>query len=92
MARYIGFMLAKVHPSEWETIAWNIIVEANTKNEPPLSSNELRNTFQSIVNMEKRNNADRWYKKTEAVEESNIWKEVDNKILPMKEIADMEEY
>lgn len=63
MTRYIGHILAKVHPSEWEKIAWNIIQEANQKNTPPLSEFELKSIFNSIQNKEKVNPADRWYKK-----------------------------
>jgi hypothetical protein len=65
MTRYIGHLLAKIHPSEWETIAWQIAVEANAKNTPPLSEYELKSIFQSISNKEKHNTTERWYKKEE---------------------------
>ena len=65
MSKYVGWILTKVHPSEWNSIAWNAIVEANKKNKPPLPEHELRNTFQSIINLEKSNTTDRWYKKDE---------------------------
>ena len=71
-----------------------MISAANQKNTPPLSDYELRSTYDSIASAERRTNADRWYKKEEAKKEneSNIWKEEDNKILSMKEIASMEQY
>jgi len=65
MTKFVGHILAKVHPSEWESLAWTTICNANEKNNPPLSTNELRIIFSSIVSRERNNSADRWYKKTE---------------------------
>lgn len=70
MARYTGHILAKIHPSEWETIAYPLIQEANTKNTPPLDDRELRSIFDSIINKEKGNTTERWYK--EEAEKINI--------------------
>lgn len=92
MAKYIGHLLAKIHPSEWENIALRMAKEANEKNSPPLSDYELTTTFNSIVNLEKRNKTDRWYQKTDEVETSVMWKESDNKIMLIKDIAAMNEY
>ena len=61
-ARFIGKVLTKVHPSDWETIAWPIVESANTRNTPPLPQNELRRTFESIKGTEKRNSPYRWFK------------------------------
>ncbi|MEK7553066.1 MAG: bifunctional DNA primase/polymerase [Patescibacteria group bacterium] len=61
-ARFIGKVLTKVHPSDWETIAWPIVESANTRNTPPLAQNELRRTFESIKGTEKRNSPYRWLK------------------------------
>lgn len=55
-ARYIGYVLTQVHPADWDTEGWNIVVRANEKNTPPLASNELRNTFNSIKTTERRKN------------------------------------
>jgi len=55
MARYVGHVLAQVHPADWENKAWDIITSANQKNTPPLSQNELKMTFESIKRTERRN-------------------------------------
>lgn len=68
MARYIGHLLAKIHPSEWQTLAWKAAQEANMKNTPPLPERELMTTFQSIANKEKSSSTDRWYKSAEKEE------------------------
>lgn len=62
MARYIGKVLIRVHPSEWETVAWPLIEAANLKNLPPLGQRELRTTFESIKDAEVRNSPFRWLK------------------------------
>jgi hypothetical protein len=87
MARFIGHLMAKIHPSEWDNIAWRMTQEANTKNDPPLSESELTAIFNSIKNIEKRNGKDRWYQKNDADEESVIWKEEENKVMLIKDIA-----
>lgn len=68
MARHIGHLLAKIHPSVWDTIAWKEALEANQKNRPPLAESELKAIFQSIAGKEKHNPADRWYKAEEKKE------------------------
>ena len=65
MAKYIGHLLAKVHPTEWESIAYPKIVDANQKNTPPLSDRELQNIFNSIARTETGNTTERWYVKQE---------------------------
>jgi archaellum biogenesis ATPase FlaH len=65
MTRWIGHLLAKIHPSEWESIAWNAVVDANAKNIPPLGEGELRSIFNSISGKERNNTTERWYKKAE---------------------------
>jgi len=90
MAKYIGHILAKTHPSIWDDVGWNLIIEANQKNRPPIDEEELRNTFESIKNKEQRSGTDRWYKKIEG-EDVNLWKEEDNRILPISEIAAKDE-
>lgn len=61
MAKYIGHLLAKVHPTEWNTLAWNTVLSANSKNNPPLDDNELMNIFKSIANTENSSGTKRWY-------------------------------
>lgn len=92
MARYIGHLLAKIHPSEWRNIGLKMATDANTKNNPPLSESELLSIFYSIENIERRNNADRWYRKNEEDVPTNIWKEADNNVMLMKDIASKAEY
>jgi len=55
-ARYIGHVLAKTHPADWETKGWDIIQKANLANTPPLAPRELLNTFNSIKDIERRSN------------------------------------
>lgn len=52
MTRFIGLVLRKVHPAEWDTIGIAIIEKANQKNEPPLSSYELMQSYKSIRSRE----------------------------------------
>lgn len=56
MAKYIGSVLVQIHPADWDTEGWNLIVSANNKNTPPLSSYELSNTFNSIKRTERAKN------------------------------------
>jgi len=55
MARYIGYVLSQIHPSDWDGEGWQIILAANQKNTPPLASTELLATFNSLKGTEKRN-------------------------------------
>lgn len=55
MTRYIGHVLTRIHPSDWDSEAWNIIVSANSRNTPPLAPRELKATFESIKRAEKSN-------------------------------------
>jgi len=52
MTRYIGMVLAKVHPSLWETMGWEAVKSANLKNNPPLPDAELLASFTSIRSRE----------------------------------------
>lgn len=49
MTRYIGSLLNKFHPYEWESRAWPEFCATNQKNKPPLDEAELRKIFDSIV-------------------------------------------
>lgn len=96
MVRFIGKVLTKVHPSDWETEAWAIIESANTRNTPPLGQNELRTTFESIKGAEKRNSPLRWLKgdfnaeygspQTDSLEQPNVLEDDE-----VKHIADVAE-
>jgi len=55
MARYIGYVIKFIHPANWDTEAWDIIMAANQRNMPPLGSTELKATFESIKRVEVRN-------------------------------------
>jgi hypothetical protein len=76
MAKYIGHILARVHPIEWDSIAYPVIQDANTANRPPLNDFELRTIFDSICSREKRSNTARWYnREVEQIKKNNF---VDN--------------
>jgi len=91
MAKYIWHILAKTHPSIWDEVWLKLIKEANLKNRPPIDDDELLNTFESIKNKEKRSGSDRWYKNAGSKSSIDMWKDEDNKILPIREIAGKEE-
>lgn len=81
MARYTGSVLSRMHPSMWDNIAWNLVVEANNKNTPPLDEFELRATFDSIKASERTR-----------VEEEDKWKDTeeyqdDDEISLIKDLA-----
>lgn len=44
----IGKLLTGIEPSLWNIAAWPAFKEWNTKNQPPLSENELKSVFESI--------------------------------------------
>jgi|GEM_PF-817800 hypothetical protein len=48
-ASVIGSLLARYPQSEWESVCWSFVEAWNTKNNPPLSYNELRSVFNSIA-------------------------------------------
>jgi len=54
ITRFIGKVLSRIHPAHWETYGWEIIVKANQKNTPPLSTGELYASFRSIKGIETR--------------------------------------
>lgn len=56
MAKYAGSVHAKLHPSLWPTIGWQMFESANQKNNPPLNPRELRITWESIERAESRAN------------------------------------
>lgn len=56
MTKYIGYVITQFHPADWDTKVWTIIESANQKNKPPLGLNELRNSFESVKKIERRNN------------------------------------
>lgn len=53
MTRYIGHVLARIHPEDWETEGWALIEQANQLNTPPLTSSELRGAFKSIKRIDR---------------------------------------
>lgn len=89
MTRYIGSVLTRIHPSDWEKLAWTIIASANQKNTPPLSDFELRNSFRSIMETEKRKSPDRWNKKSNNTNTPQAWEsETEDDIVLMSEVAE----
>lgn len=48
MTRFIGTVLRRIHPAEWDTVGMSIIDKANQKNTPPLSGYELTQSYKSI--------------------------------------------
>lgn len=88
MTRYIGSVLTRIHPSDWDTLAWSIIVSANQKNTPPLADFELRNSFRSIMETEKRKSPDRWNKKSNNTNTPPAWdSETGDDVVLMSDVA-----
>ncbi len=88
MTRYIGSVLTRIHPSDWDKLAWPIVQTANTKNNPPLPEYELKNTFNSILQAEKRNSPERWKNKTNSVSVRPEWDSATgDDIVLMSEVA-----
>jgi hypothetical protein len=56
MTRYIGYILTQIHPADWDHEGLQLIQQANLRNTPPLTQNELQATFESIKRVERRNN------------------------------------
>lgn len=56
MAKYTGSVLARIHPSLWETEGWPTVQRANMCNLPPLSEYELRATWNSLKSREMSQN------------------------------------
>lgn len=56
MAKHIGSILARTHPSEWETKGWTAAQLSNMKNTPPLPEYELRATWNSLKSREMSQN------------------------------------
>lgn len=56
MAKFIGYVLTRIHPADWDQQGWQVIQAANARNTPPLPSRELKVTFESIKRLERRNN------------------------------------
>jgi len=56
MTKFAGKVHAKLHPSLWGTIGWQMFENANQKNIPPLSSYELRVIWNSISEREQTQN------------------------------------
>lgn len=93
-ARYIGYVLTRIHPSDWEIKGWQIILSANQKNTPPLPQNELRATFESIKRTEKRNNPlghlniSDVQQSTQVYEEPNVIDDENDEIKHIAEVAE----
>ena len=56
MAKHVGSILARTHPSEWETKGWGAAQLANMRNLPPLPEYELRATWNSLKSREMSQN------------------------------------
>lgn len=56
MTKFAGSIHAKLHPSLWSSIGWQMFEQANTKNVPHLPLNELRLIWQSISSRESQAN------------------------------------
>jgi len=56
MTKFAGSIHAKLHPSLWATIGWQMFEAANSKNSPSLSSYEVRTIWNSIGQKEVRAN------------------------------------
>jgi archaellum biogenesis ATPase FlaH len=56
MTKFAGSIHARLHPSLWSSIGWQIFESANQKNKPPLPPYELRMTWSSIGERESRQN------------------------------------
>lgn len=83
MTRYLWHLIAKIHPTEWDSIAWLMFKEANKKNSPPLDEHELKSIFDSITWAERNSNKERWYKeKLQKEESSETQTEEDSEVLP----------
>ena len=95
MTRYIGYVLTQIHPADWDTEGWNIIVDANKLNTPPLGQNELLSTFNSVKGIERRNNplghvrgGRNPLKGFSKCEEPNILEEEGDDVRPLYEVAE----
>jgi len=84
MTRYAGHLLAITHPADWQDIGWPKFQAANTKNNPPLSDRQLKKIWDSMTTRDKRNNADKWKKRTEAALEV-MEDENKSEVLPIEE-------
>ena len=56
MTKFAGALHAKLHPSLWSSVGWNLFTESNFKNSPPLSEHELGNIWKSIDSRENSQN------------------------------------
>ncbi len=86
MTRYIGKVLKWIHPSDWDTVAWMNVLNANQKNRPPLTESELRLTFGSIRAAEKRSQVVERIQKPQAAT-SELWRDENDEVLPLEEVA-----
>ena len=53
MAAFFGRLMEKLPSDEWESLVWPTGQLVNSRNQPPLSDEELRTTFASIATREK---------------------------------------
>ncbi|MCR4261109.1 MAG: bifunctional DNA primase/polymerase, partial [Candidatus Colwellbacteria bacterium] len=56
MTKFAGSLHAKLHPSLWTSIGWQMFESGNQKNSPPLSQYELRTIWNSVGSIELRRN------------------------------------
>lgn len=57
-AQMVGYILAALPMTLWDSIGWGGLAEWNKNNTPPLSSTELRAVFDSIVKREEAERSD----------------------------------
>lgn len=56
MTKFAGAIMAKLHPSLWASVGWQMFEEGNRKNSPPLGLHELKATWESIGSREMKQN------------------------------------
>ncbi len=65
MASYIGALLSRTKPEEWESIVYTSALGVNRMAEHPLSEHEVRSVFDSIRKRELKKNKEEWNKQKE---------------------------
>ena len=85
IVKFIGYILTKIHPDDWEKYAWPLTKEANFKNTPPLPEYELRRSFDSIRETEKSNSPNRFTPSSEKVDLE--WTDSEDDVRLLSEVA-----
>ena len=74
MTKFAGSIHAKLHPSLWASIGWQMFEQGNLKNSPPLSPYEIRVIWNSIGSRETTQNpGGRDYTKSNNVPRETTW-------------------